>query len=244
MDSTQELLGKVKKMNINILRYSEYENLNKENQVIYFDKKNKIIKETIIYPNFKEETVFNYEDNLLKSSLTKIGDRRRKSEYKYDSNKNVIELKQFENDTLYFSKTTTFDKKNNRLKSIYLHPNYEVNNKKIEKFTYNYKKNEVVVQSFNEFNKPKNHYIKVYFDKNGFTTKTLFFRDNSIINSSKIVYDKNGNLTKRINFNKNKEIKNSTEYKNKYDKKGNIILREMFLNGNLYEKTTYDIIYY
>ena len=132
----------------------------------------------------------------------------------------------------------------NRLKSIYLHPNYEVNNKKIEKFTYNYKKNEVVVQSFNEFNKPKNHYIKVYFDKNGFTTKTLSFRDNSIINSSKIVYDKNGNLTKRINFNKNKEIKNSTEYKNKYDKKGNIILREMFLNGNLYEKTTYDIIYY
>lgn len=244
MDSTQDLLGKVKKMNINILRYSEYENLNKENQVIYYDKKNKIIKETINHPNFKEETVFNYENKLLKSSLTKIGERLMKSEYKYDSNKNIIELNQFENDTLYFSKITKFDKNNNPLKSIYLHPNHKINNKKIEIFTYNYKKNEVVIQRFNEFNKPNNHYLKFYFDKNGFTLKTASFRNNSIIYSSKTAYDKDGNLTKRINFNKDKEVKESMEYMNKYDEKGNIILREVFLNGKLYEKTTYDITYY
>jgi YD repeat-containing protein len=62
--------------------------------------------------------------------------------------------------------------------------------------------------------------------------------------SSKIEYDKLGNLTKRTNLNNNGSVKELIECKNIYDEKGNIIVREKYLNEKIMEKTIYDITYW
>lgn len=249
IDSTQELIGSVKKINTNTVRYTEYENINNERSVTFYDKKNKVSKEIIYHPNFKEETSFYYVNELLKKTLTKIDKRIIKIEYKYDTNKNILEFNQFENDTLLFTKTSIFDKNNNPIKTARLHKKYKELSSKLStsEYTYNYKNNTVIIKEFDQFNTPNNNYLKLYFNKKGLTIKTETISnktDENYLNASRNEYDTKGNLTKRISLNKEGKTINYTEYKNKYDTLGNIILREVFLNGKLYEKKSYDITYW
>jgi hypothetical protein len=248
MDSTQELIGKVKQIEMNTFRYPIRKNdtiVRKENSVVFFDKKNRIIKQIDYYLKFIDETDFNYKNNLLENTISKSGKRIRKTEYKYDDKNNIIEYNQLENDTLYFRKNSIYDSKNNPLEQTYFHPNYKRNNS-VEKFTYDYKNRIVKIQSFDENNKPKNHYLKTYFNKKGYIIKTEFIYTDSNIdysNKSIIEYDKLGNLTKRTSFDKDGKPKESTESRNIYDEKGNIIVREKYMNEKLIEKTTYKITY-
>lgn len=248
MDSTQDLIGKIKQVEISTLRYPINKKdtiIQKENSVVYFDVKNRITKQIDYYLKFTDETAFNYKNNLLENTVSKSGKRIIKTEYKYDTKNNIIEYNQLENDTLYFRKTSVYDNKNNPLEQTYFHPNYK-NNNSVEKFTYDYKNRIVNIQSFDENNKPDNHYLKTHFNKKGYIVKTEFIYTNSnkgYSNTSIIEYDKLGNLIRRTSFDRDGKPKESTEYKNTYDDEGNIILREKYLKEELFEKTTYKITY-
>lgn len=248
MDSTQELLGKIKKIEMITFHYPINDKdtiVRKVNSIIFFDNKNRITKQIDYYPNFIDETDFNYKNNLLENTISKIGKRIRKIEYKYDEKKNIIEYSQLENDTLYFKKSSIYDSKNNPIEQIYFHPNYKRNNS-LEKFTYDYKKRVVYVQSFDENNKPKKRYLKKYFNKKGYIIKTEFIYTDSnegYTNTSIIEYDKLGNLIRRVSLDNNGKPKETTDYKNTYDEKGNIIIREKYWKQKLIEKTSYKITY-
>ena len=56
-------------------------------------------------------------------------------------------------------------------------------------------------------------------------------------------YDKLGNLLRRINIDKTNK-KDSIIYKNTYDRKGNIIVRDKFFNNKLVEKNISKITYW
>lgn len=168
-----------------------------------------------------------------------------KTEYIYDDKKNVIEYNQLENDTLTFRKSSVFDNKNNPLEQRYFYPNCNSNNS-LQKYTYDYKNKFVIIQSFDENNKQRNYYLKNYFNKKGFIIKTDFiYTDfNKDYSSTSIIeYDKLGNLTRKTVFDKDGKSKESSEYKNTYDEKGNIILRESFSKEKLIVKKIYKIIY-
>lgn len=106
-------------MNINTFHYAKDTVRFKENKVVFFDMKNKIIKQIDSYPKIQEETLFNYKNELLLQNTTsKIENRTRKIEYINDSNKNIIKYNQYENDTLFFTKSSIYDKKNNPIKQI------------------------------------------------------------------------------------------------------------------------------
>jgi hypothetical protein len=248
MDSTQDLIGKIKQIEMNTFRYPINEKdtiIQKENSIVYFDVKNRIVKQVDYYLKFIDETDFNYKNNLLEKTVSKIGKRISKTEYKYDNKNNIIEYNQLENDTLSFRKTSVYDNQNNTIEETYFHPNYKSNNS-IEKFTYDYKNRTVNIQSLDENNKPRNHYLKTHFNKKGYIIKTEFIYTDSnkgYSNTSIIEYDKLGNLTRRASFDINGKPKESTEYKNTYDEKGNIILREKYWKQKLIEKTTYKITY-
>lgn len=247
-DSTQKLIGKIKQMNVNTFRYAKDTIMFKENKVVFFDMKNKIIKQINYYPKIQEETIFNYKNELLQNTTSKIGKRTRRTEYVYDTNKNIIKYNHFENDTLFFSKISIYDKKNNPLKQTYLHPHpsYKSINS-VEVFFYDYKNKVITIKSFDENNKTKNHYLKTYFNKKGLIIKTESFNMNSNnipSTSSKSEYDNLGNLIKRTNIGVGGKPKQSIEYKNTYDITGNIILREMYFNKKLNVKTMYEITYW
>lgn len=248
MDSTQDLIGKIKQIEISTFRYpinKEDTVVHKENSVVFFEMENRIIKQMDYFLKFTDETDFNYKNNLLENTISKSGKRIRKTEYKYDDKTNVIEYNQIENDTLFFRKRLIYDNKNNPLEQTYFFPNYKSHNS-VEKFTYDYKNRIVNIQSFDENNKPRNHYLKTYFNKKGYIIKTEFIYtdyNKGVSNTSMIEYDKLGNLTKRTSFDEDEKVEASMEYKNTYDKKGNIILREKYLKDKLIEKTTYKITY-
>ena len=116
----------------------------------------------------------------------------------------------------------------------------------MEFFYYDYRNKVVTIKIFNENNKTKNHYLKIYFNKKGLIIKTESYNKNSNnipLESSILEYDKLGNLTKRTTIGVGGKPKQSMEYENTYDIKGNIILREMYLNKELNVKTVYEIIY-
>ena len=248
MDSTQDLIGKIKQIETSTFRYPINKKdtiVHKENSVVFFDERNRIIKQIDYYQKFIDETDFNYKNNLLENTISKSDKRISKTEYKYDDKNNVIEYSQLENDTLYFKKKSIYDNKKNPIEQTYFHPKYKSNNS-VEKFTYDYKNKIVNIQSFDENNKPRNHYLKTYFNKKGYVIKTEFIYTDSnkgYSNTSIIEYDKLGNLTRRISFDNDGKPKESTEYKNTYDENGNIIIREKYWKEKLIEKTTYKITY-
>lgn len=247
MDSTQDLIGKIKQIEMSTFRYPINKKdtiVSKESSIIFFDNKNRIFKQIDYYQKFIDETDFNYRNNLLENTITKSGKRISKTEYKY-VDKNVIEYNQLDNDTLFFKKNSIYDSKNNPIEQTYFYPNYKSNNS-VQKFSYDYKNRTVNIQGFDEDNKPDNQYLKNYFDKNGFIIKFEFIYTGSnkgYSSTSKIEYDKLGNLNKRTSFDKDGKLKETIIYKNTYDDRGNIVVREKYLKENLLEKITYKITY-
>lgn len=252
VDSTENLVGKIDRIDINKFNYlSNNKDTTVTKSIMFFDSKNRIIKQidqyytsTDKYYTFTSEGIFIYNDELLESTIAKIGNKIvHRTEYKYDNKKNLIEYRQLKNDTLSFLKTTVYDKKNNPVEQTYFHPNYKRNNS-LEKFENDYKNRVVTIQGFDENNKIKNSYVKTYFDKKGNIIKTESIRADSNLNSSsKIEFDKSGNLLRRTTFDRDGKAQQTREYKNTYDKKGNLIIQEIYSKDKLIEKTTFQITY-
>ncbi|NOQ92816.1 MAG: hypothetical protein GQ552_08910 [Flavobacteriaceae bacterium] len=236
-------------MNVNTFHYpiSKKDTIGwKEHTVIFLDKKNIPLKQTDYYPNSTSETTFNYRNGLLQNKISKIKNSIRKTEYKYDKRKNLIEYNQFENDTLYFSKTSNYDSKDNLIRQKFFNPNYK-RNISVEKFTHDYKNRNVSIQGFDKNNLPENVYLKIYYDKKGrsIKTETIYrYLNKEYSTYSTYEYDKLGNLTKHISFDKNGNPKEVSYYKNIYDEKGNIIIREKYWQNKIFIKTNIEITYW
>ena len=248
MDYTQDLIGKIKQIEMSTFRYPTDKKdtvVDEEKSTAFFDERNKIIRQLDYYPKFIDETYFNYKNDLLESTVSKIDKRISKIEYKYDDKKNIVEYSQLENDTIFFRKTSVYDKHNNRLEETFSHPKYEDNNT-LDKFTYDYKNRTVTVQSFDKNNNPKKYYALTHFNKKGYIIKNeLIYTDSKKREPSISIseYDKRGNLTRRFGLDKNGKPKEVTEYKNTYDEKGNISTRETYSKEKLIEKIVYKITY-
>ncbi len=248
MDSTQDLIGNIKQIEVNTIDYPINKKdtiVNKEHSIVFFDERNRIIKQIDFYKKFTDETYFNYKNNLLENMISKIDKRIRKTEYKYDNKNNIIEYNELENDTLFFKKTSVYDNKNNPVELRFFYPNSKYINS-IEKFTYDYKHSIVNIESFDENNKPKNYYVIIHFNEKGYIVKTEFiYRDSNIghSNISILEYDKQGNLTKRNSVDKDGKLNETRVYKNTYDQKGNIIIREEYWKDKVIKKTTSTITY-
>ena len=249
MDYIQELIGKIKQIEVVRYHYPLKKNdtiVQIDTSILYFGNKNKLLKQIDLNKDYNYETVYNYKNGLLESTLSTTGKSTTMITYKYDKNKNVLEYGQIFNDTLYFLKKSIYDKNNNPLEIIYHRPSNETSNS-IDKFNYNYKEKSVIVKSIEQNNIISNNYSKMYYNKKGFMTKSEFIYTGSNNKNSffsELEYDKRGNLLQRIGYDSYGKIKSIREYKNTYDKKGNIVIREQYYNKKLVEKTTFKITYY
>lgn len=247
-DATQELIGKVKQMEVITFRYPTDEKdtiIEKDSSVFYFDLKNRIVKQVDCYLKFRHETDFNYKNNLLQSQVSKIRKRKLKTEYKYDKKSNIIEYSNLENDTLKFKKTSVYDKQNNPLEVTYFHPNSE-RNINVDKYTYDYKKRIINIQGLDKNKIANNHYIKYHFNKKGYIikTETIYTDANKGYSRNSILeYDKLGNVTRISGLDEGGKLQGIIEYKNTCDKKGNIIIREKLWKQKVIEKRTFKITY-
>jgi len=245
IDLTQDLIGKVSKLEISNYRYQINEKdtvILKIYSTVFFDKQNNIVKQIDFYPKFASETDFSYKNNLLQNTISKISNRIDKTEYKYDRRNNVIEYKEFQNDTLYLHNTSIYDKRNNLVEKESIFQSKNKSNISREKYTYDYKNKTLNTQSFNGNNKPNNGYLKAIFNKKGYIVKMEMIYPNDS-RKSEMKYDKNGNLIKQINFDNSGKLEAIIEYKNRFDEKGNIILTEKYFNEKLIEKTKFKILY-
>jgi hypothetical protein len=249
LDTTQEIVGTVKQMEATIKKYDYKKNdtiVSKTNVTIFFDSKNNMIRQIYKHPKYTNETICQYNrDNLLESIIIKSKDRITKVEHKYDKKRNLIEYRQFENDTLNFIRTTIYNDANNPVQKTsnnLRNPKYSG----VEEYTYNKKERSVSIRSFKKDDKTKKGYFKEYFDKKGYMIKTQSVSSDSDNNSrgeSIMEYDKNGNLSKRVKLDENGNPRDITTYKNSYDEIGNIISREKRINNQLVETTNFEITY-
>lgn len=243
MDTIQELRGRLKSMEVKTTYYLDNKT-STSSSIIYFNKNNKRIRQVDIADKFTDETLFNYSKNgLLESSITRSADSSfiAKNEYKYDLNENLISYHSFDNNILSFYKTTKYDNKNNKIEEKYFKSDNQLDN--IATFEHDYKNKNFTTKRTNSKNILNDFYYKFFYDSRGYLILTETYKNNSLSSKSRSEYDDRGNLVKRISYNQKGDIHEAIVYKNKYDKKGNIIIREAYIQDKLFQQSTININY-
>lgn len=241
-DYTQDMVGKIKSMHITTYEYKfmkkDTVNLVK-NTFLLFDSNNNVINEKITTENNQKETNFKYQNGLLIEKKPVLENKTWLSTYKYDKKNNLIEEKEFDGTKVYFLKTQQFDKYHNVIESRL---NFVNKFKKSSKIEYDYKKRFFISKTTMDTIRLDTVVAKNHFNKKGYIINN---ESNNRAANNYYTYeiDKKGNLTKKTFYRNDDSIIETVTFKNTYDKKGNIIIRERFLNGRLIEKNTYDIIY-
>jgi hypothetical protein len=241
-DYTQQLVGKIKSITIN--KY-EYKFLKKDTfflaktTIQKFDIYTNLINETIKTEIDQNDYYYKYENDLLIEKKIISENSISFTTYKYDTKHNQIEEKSFDDKRVFSVKTQKFDSYNNPIETKISFFGKEKVSTKIE---YNYKKqfltSKTVVDTFSKtLDKIK------YFNKKGYIVKEPL-NNFATQNYNTYYIDKKGNLTKKTFHKSDKSIIETVTYKNTYDKMGNIITRDRFLNGKLIEKNNYEITYY
>jgi len=243
-DYTQDLVGKLKSMNIT--KY-EYKFLKKDtinlvkNTFLNFDSNNNVINEKITTEDNQTEYSFKYQNSLLIEKKLVSDKNNFLTIYTYDKNTNLIEERELNDEGIYYLKSQEFDEYHNIVERK---SNFAHKIKVATKIEYDYKKRSFISKTTLDTLRSNTVVSKKDFNKKGFVIKTILM--NSTLNDKYYTYeiDKKGNLTKKTFYKSDDSIIETVTFKNTYDKKGNIIKRERFLNGKLIEKTTYEIIYY
>lgn len=242
-DYTQELVGQIKSMD---MRQYEYKFIKKDTVnlvqtiTLNFDSNNRIKNEKIITENGQKAAIYQYLNGLLiEKQLLSTHDSTLVT-YKYDQSKNLIEEKATYNNGMFNLKSQVFDKYHN---VVQIRTNFVKKINQLTEIEYNYKNNYFIAKSTIDTIAVGTIETKNHFNKKGYIIKSQ--RNNQSINSKYYRYDidKNGNLTTKTYYKANNTVIEIVTFKNTYDKKGNIIIRERFLNGKLISKTTYDITY-
>jgi hypothetical protein len=252
LNTVKGLKGKVKMLEITSSRFeineegtSEIKELKTQNTIILNDK-NKISKQIDEYEYYNILNVinFNYADNLLISTVSDMNGRKDKSEYKYDTRGNIIEYKDFENDTLKVYKTYKYDSRRN---PVEIRSNFNISGdeEKIEilKNVYNYK--DRTYSQYSISNKyGSNGYYKTYYNKKGLEIKgESIDSKNRIKRSVTYDYDLKRNLIKQINYNQNQKETQILNYKYIYDNNGNATIITEFSEGKMISLTNIKITY-
>ena len=214
-----------------------------DNIIQYYDSNNNIIKEVSFIPNTSGDVIFFYKNGLLIKKEYPDEKYQSSIEWKYDNKKNVIEYKNFYNNVVTHRNVSVYGKNNNLLEKIYYHSNKK---NSISKFEYDYKKRIVKIVTYDDKNFNNSDYVNHHFDKSGYIIKTEYIRtDEKKSNSfsSIIEYDDKKNIVKRSSYDNKNQLKGTTVYKYNYDKRGNMIEKNKYVNEKLSEKTIRIITY-
>ncbi|NNT73032.1 hypothetical protein HKT18_12470 [Flavobacterium sp. IMCC34852] len=241
-DYTQVLVGKVKTMTI---KNYEYKFIKKDTTilakttVLQFDSHNNIIYEKIVTEFDQNEHNYKYDNGLLVETETVSNSKTSFTTYKYDENKNRIEEKSFDNKRVFALKSLRFDKFKNPIEK---RVSYFGKEKGITKIEYDYKNGVLTSKTIVDTFGIEMIGIK-HFNKKGYIIRQPL----SNLNKNEyfaLEIDKKGNLTQKTFYRNDDSVIETATYKNTYDKTGNILVRDRYLNGKLIEKTTYEITYY
>jgi len=243
-DYTQNLKGTIKSMNI---KNYEYKFIKKDtvllvkNTILNFDSNNNIMNENVITENGQEKYTYKYLTGLVVEKKSIEENNTSLTTYKYDEINNQIEENSFDEKRVFSLETRQFDKYHNLIEkktSFFGKKNIETT------IEYDYK-NRILI-SKNAVDTFSNLFIttKKHFNKKGYITKIQPVSDFKKFNYFTFEIDRKGNLTKKTYFKSDDSIIETVTYKNTYDKMGNIIIRERFLNGKIIEKFTFEITYY
>ncbi|WNM18404.1 hypothetical protein [Flavobacterium capsici] len=239
-DYTQSLVGKLKSMEI---KNYEYKYINKDTillvktTVLDFDTNNNVIHEKIVTEDKVNENNYIYVNNQLIEKIPLNEKNNSKTTYKYDENNNLIEEKSFDDKQTFLVKTKKFDKYHNPIEEQLT---YFGKNKTLTKTEYDYKKRSFISRKSFDTIISTTVETKKLFNKKGYIIKSPTFDKNYFT----FEIDKKGNLTKKTYYKNDNSIIETVTYNNVYDKKGNIIVRNRFLDGKQIDKTTYNITYY
>jgi hypothetical protein len=243
-DYTQEVVGKIKSMNIKKYEYrfikNDTVNLVK-NTIVYFDVNQNLVSEKILTENGTKETNFRYSNGLVVEKEVISANDTAVTTLKYDKQNNIIEEKSTDSKGLFNTTTQTYDKYHN---PITINKNFANKIKHSIYNEYDYKNKFLISKNSMDTKLQKEVVIKRYFDKNGYILKS----HNMNATSSSKYYthdiDKKGNLISKIFHEADGTIIETVIFKNTYDDVGNIKIRERFLNNKLIDKTIYINTYY
>lgn len=210
-----------------------------QNTTVFYDESNKIIKKIDEGDTSGDGIWHTYKNGLLESILLKYKSTSNLLTYQYDNKKNIVDYQYFSNNILDYRKTTVYDSQNNPLEETNYNSYPKKNNGKV-KYIYNYKKLTGVSQSHDTDNQPVES--KFEFNKKGQITSRSSIYDGQETKTD-YEYDKFGNISKVIGYYPDGKTNTTTCYTNSYDKKGNMIAREVVWNDILLEKTTFKITY-
>lgn len=249
INTIQGLRGKVKEMDISSSRYqinetgtSEIYSL-KTHSTIFFNKKNKILKQIDKYQNLTTISDFIYNDNLLIKRIDTVNNRIDKTEYKYNKKKNLIGYDDFENGNLSFSITYTYDPNKNPIQILrtFYTPEPQISK---ETLKYNYEERTAKIYIHDRMSDP-NSYLKMYYNKRGLKIKLESIQaNNNSGTSTTYEYDKWGNLLKQVDFDEKLNPSQILTYKYIYDRKGNTTQIEEYSKYKMTSKTVIKITYW
>lgn len=243
-DYTQEVVGKIKSMDIKKYEYkfikNDTVNLVKTT-IVYFDINQNVISEKILTDNGTKETNFKYNNGLILEKEVISANDTAVTTLKYDKQNNIIEEKSTDRNGLFNTTTQTFDKHHN---PITIKKNFANKIKHSIYNEYDYKNKFLISKNIMDTILQKEVVMKRYFDKNGYILKS----ENMNAKASSKYYtheiDKKGNLVSKIFHDADGTIIETVTFKNTYDNVGNIKIRERFLNNKLIDKTVYINTYY
>ena len=248
-ENIQKLFGEIKQINHTTILYPLEEKdttIIKIKSTMYFEKGNKLIKQINEYAKEDETVLFQYKKDNLFLEFSEIKGRKTKTEYFYDKNDNNIKSIKYVNDKLWSSSKIIFDKFNNKIeKSNSFTENTKDND--LEKFNIDYKNRIVKIETYDSNTKLSNNLIIRHYNKKGYLIKSEFIyldsnKDKSMF--SKFEYDSNNYLLKESQYDILGNFIGAFEYKNIYDKNGNIIeIEKKLINKNLTEKIIEKYIY-
>lgn len=250
-DSTL-LQGKVKRIEATSLLYSVGKDNTPSNIInsdIFYDKKNRIIKQFDCYNTTNcDSTIFKYDYNsgfLVNIINSKVNDHETyKIVYQYDINGNERERYEYLNDTLYDCSFNLYDKINRRIKSTSpIH--FGKKNTNVKVYSYNDKERKYTVRYFKEGHDNPTSTFNIYYNKKGYVIKKeQLNKDSNFTLFCNFEYDHYDNFSKQVFYDENNKVKFTNTFKRIFDKKGNVINKESYQNGNLYEKIIYKITYW
>ena len=249
-NQAHDFIGRIDKMKITTYNYPIFRKdttITKSISEIYFNSQNQIKLQIDQMEKYTDSTFYFYKNKNLQRTTSKINTNTSSEDFFYDSKNNIIKYIQCDNEKIYFIKESKYDKHNNPIEQIYTFPNYSMNDSK-DVFKYDYKNQFYTVENFKENRDPVNyHFLRMHFNKNGYIVKTEFLyegKNKEYSFGSHLTYDKKGNLECRKGFLIiNNAPKETICFKNIFDKKGNIIQKEKFINDKLLEKQIIEISY-
>jgi len=249
-NQTQKLIGNITKIKITNYNYPLFRKdtiIRKSITEVYFNSNNQIKLQIDKQEKYTDSTFYFYKNKNLQKTVTKNNTNINSEDFFYDNKNNIIKYIQIFNGEIYFIKESKYDIHNNPIEQTYTFPKNSMNDSR-EVFEYNYKKLFYTVKSFKKNSDPINtNFLKTYFNKDGYIIKTEFLyegKNKDYSFASNLTYDTKGNLQCRKGYLINNNMpKQTTCFKNVFDKKGNIIISEKYVNDKLLDKQIFEISY-